>query len=589
MAGAQGPFSMRRSGTTSSVRASADDYSNSVVVNAPERYHEQIARLIEQIDRQADSPHSSRVFTLQYASAVDLVTVVQNILTNNAPRGRGGTTTQMSSSSPMFPFGGRSGSSQTTTSSTVADQRTNSLVVTSTPGNLSLVEQVLKQLDKPIPVESGAFVVTLENARADAVAQLLNQSFSSSRTSYTQSSTANRTTSSNTSRLGTSSMNTGLPGLDAPSRGADTQGADSRAAGVQAPAAGSQVQGLSPMQTPFTQPGSSARNTQQTQNQISSGYDSSGRIISYRDLNGTVVAIPDVNTNSVIIVTAPQNREIVQQILAQLDRIPEQVMIETLVVEASLDAASKFGVEWNFTKGNSAATSSFGLQGDTQQPQGLRYTLTGTQYEVFLQALKSDSRFEVLSTPRIFTSNNSTAEINISQSLPYVTNQRIDSNGNYAYSYSFMDVGIVLTVTPRITSNGYVTMDVTQTANDFVRYTDFNAPVVNQREAQTTVSVKDGETIVLGGIIKSSVTATTNKVPLLGDIPLLGNLFRSSSQAKNKTELLVFLTPHVVRDPAEARRLREQTESLLQSKTLGKIIKARPEAEEKKEKPAQQP
>jgi general secretion pathway protein D len=92
--------------------------------------------------------------------------------------------------------------------------------------------------------------------------------------------------------------------------------------------------------------------------------------------------------------------------------------------------------------------------------------------------------------------------------------QQTNINGNLTFNYAFLDVGIILTVTPRITQNGYVTMDVTQTANDFVRYTEFNAPVVNQREAQTTVSVKDGETVVIGGIIKNSISTTTNKLPV---------------------------------------------------------------------------
>jgi general secretion pathway protein D len=185
-----------------------------------------------------------------------------------------------------------------------------------------------------------------------------------------------------------------------------------------------------------------------------------------------------------------------------------------------------------------------------------------------VQAVKSDTRFDVLSTPRIFTSNNATAEINISQSLPYVTSTSVDTTtGAQFYNYSFLDVGIILTVTPRITGNGYVTMDVDQTANDFVNYTSFNAPVVNQREAQTTVSVKDGETIVLGGIIQSQNTRTVNKIPLLGDLPLLGQFFRSHSSEKIKTELLIFLTPHIIRDAEAARKLREQTEKSMQPST----------------------
>jgi general secretion pathway protein D len=269
------------------------------------------------------------------------------------------------------------------------------------------------------------------------------------------------------------------------------------------------------------------------------------------------------------VVTTPENADLIRGILDQLDRIPEQVMIETIIVEATLDSTTRLGVEWKFANerlfnSNTTGTGQTDFGQQTSPPQqGFRYTLTGNNLNVFLNAFKNDSRFQVLSTPRIFTSNNVEAQINISQRVPYVTNSRQDVNGNFTFNYSFEDVGIVLTVTPRITSNGYVTMDVVQTANDLQGYTDFNAPIINQRAADTTVSVRDGETIVLGGIIRSTVNATTRKVPLLGDIPLLGNLFKSTSRQKQKTELLVFLTPRVVRDPDEAKRLREQNENLL--------------------------
>ena len=119
-------------------------------------------------------------------------------------------------------------------------------------------------------------------------------------------------------------------------------------------------------------------------------------------------------------------------------------------------------------------------------------------------------------------------------------------------------------------------MDINQTANDLVGYTTFNAPIVNKREASTVVSVKTEETIILGGIIRNSITATTNKVPILGDIPILGKLFQSSSKEKQKTELLVLLKPRIVKDENEARRLRLNDQKELAPETMKELNKLIP-------------
>ena len=241
-------------------------------------------------------------------------------------------------------------------------------------------------------------------------------------------------------------------------------------------------------------------------------------------------------------------------------------MIETIIVEANLSKETKLGVEWNilqnkvFNNSKNTATTSqdFGIQSSTTSPQGFKYTLTGDGYKAFVNALQADTKFKVLSTPRIFTSNNVKAEINVATQVPYISSSQIGAVGNTTASYDFKNVGIVLTVTPRITSTGDVAMDVVQSADDLQGYTSFNAPIVNHRQASTSVSVKDGETIILGGIIRSTTNVTENKVPILGDFPLLGNLFRSTDRTKGQTELMVLLTPHIVHNSVDAQRLREQ-------------------------------
>jgi general secretion pathway protein D len=567
--------------TTQVVRASSDDFSNSVIVNAPSKEQLQVENLIKQIDRQTDQPQQPRVFKLEFASSDDLAPVVQNVLTQNAPRGRGGIGTQNVPIEQRFQQALRFGGSQAAFGTVVSEPRTNSLVVTATEDNLKLVEQVVKELDTEIKVENTTFVFPLANARADQISQLMQQAFGT-RTGTTNQNRnfnqANRNTTTNRNNQNRNNGGGGGGGGNTRPLGLNSENVDPNSMDLNVLDDGSLPTEVMVQQGGFGGQFFGGQNQRRT-NTAQTGRDANGRLVNVRDLQGQITVIPDNNTNSVIVVATPENMEILKSILAQLDKIPEQVMIETMIIEATLDRSSQFGVEWKFAQSNpigkntgtGTSEGNFGLQNANPALQGFKYTLTGGALTGFINALQTDTKFQVLSTPRIFTSNNVEAQINISQSIPYVLSTREDSNGNLTFNYAFQDVGIVLTVTPRITANGYVTMDVTQTANDLQGFTDFNAPIVNQRQADTTVSVRDGETIILGGIIRNNVTSTVKKIPLLGDIPILGNLFRSTEKGNVKTELLVFLTPRVVKDPEEARKLRDE-EFKRMSKESQKVI-----------------
>ena len=556
------------------IRASADDFSNSVIVNAPSKNQREVSDLIKEIDKETDQPQASKVYKLVYATSTEAAAVLQNVLQANAPRGRGGANSQQQAQQnlPFFLRGPNQGQGQV-----VADSRTNTVVVTATADNQEIVAQVLKELDQPVELASTTFVFPLVNARADNVADLLNQAFGTRtgtngnrrvQTPAQQRQNTNNNSRNNTNQLGNvgrSADNT-LP--------IDLEDPEAQNGELLTSVSVAQGQGFNFFG------GQNNQNRNQTQNQTARGAD--GRLVNVNDLTNQITVIPDNNTNSLIVVAAPGSAELVQQILASLDRIPEQVMIETIIVEATLDDTTRLGVEFGLNIAGFAGNGTtgtvgtgFGLQ-TNPLPTGGRISLTGGNLTAFINALRTDSRFNVLSTPRIFTSNNQEAQINISQSIPYVLSTRQDTLGGIQFNYAFQDVGIVLTVTPRITSNGYVTMDVSQTANELQGFTTFNAPIVNQREATTNVSVLDGETIVLGGIIRNTVTATTNKVPLLGDIPILGNIFRSTTKQNTKTELLVLLRPRIVRDDAEARALRREQQDRLSLPTREQLRKQLP-------------
>jgi general secretion pathway protein D len=149
--------------------------------------------------------------------------------------------------------------------------------------------------------------------------------------------------------------------------------------------------------------------------------------------------------------------------------------------------------------------------------------------------------------------------------VPYIISTRETEEGTQTFNYGYMDVGIILNVVPRIAQSGLVTMDVQQAANELTGFTSFNAPIVAQRTTDTQVSVADGQTVIIGGIIRDTETKRLNKVPILGDLPLIGSLFRSTDKTKNKTELMVFLTPRIVRNPGQAALLTEQQKAQLRS------------------------
>lgn len=559
-----GGFSFGGGQQQPSIRASSDDFSNSVIVNAPRDKQRAVEDLIEQIDQLTDAPLQTKIYPLEYASATDLVASVQTILTANAPTGRGNTG---QSGGGFNAFIRRVAGPGQGEANVTADVRSNSLIVSATAENHKVLEALLEDLDTDIEVENTTFVLPLDNARADTVADLLNQAFG------TRTGGNNRNNNNNANR-GNTNRNTGGGNNNRGGGGGGGRGVDDVPARISPNAKGENELYLEYEENSdelYTQIrtnqgfnfGGQNRNNQNNGGTGQVARNADGRLVNVRDLSGQVTIIPDPNTNSLIVVTSPDNVDLIRQILTQLDKIPEQVMIETLIVEATLDKSMKMGVEWNFTQdrafGNNATGSgstTFGDQTASPALQGLRYTLTGQNFSAFLNALATDDKFQVLSTPRIFTSNNVEAEINISQSIPYILSTREDANGNLTFNYAFQDVGIVLNVVPRISQMGTVTLDVTQTANELQGFTDFNAPIVNQREAFTTISVQDGETAVLGGIMRNTVTSSVKKLPLLGDIPILGELFKSRSKNEVKTELLVFLTPRIVRSPEESAKLR---------------------------------
>jgi general secretion pathway protein D len=294
----------------------------------------------------------------------------------------------------------------------------------------------------------------------------------------------------------------------------------------------------------------------------------------------------DDNTNTLLISAAPEQIELARQLLDWLDVLPPQVHIQAIIAEITLTRDTSLGFQWEslgrifgkFQGGTFTGdvSSNFGLlqkddQGKVITPTGFFGQISGPEFHAVLSALTTDSHARILSTPSVFTSNNQPAQINVSSQRPFPRGTLTTTTGttNLAVSTSidYLSVGIVLTVTPRITQNNVVQMDVTIAADEpgaAVNIAGQEYPSVSARQLQTpSISVKDGYTIVLGGLMRDTITRTASRVPLLGDLPIVGSLFRSTSSKREKSELVVFLTPRVVRTESQAAAVTEAEKAKL--------------------------
>ena len=293
---------------------------------------------------------------------------------------------------------------------------------------------------------------------------------------------------------------------------------------------------------------------------------------------GGISITADKATNSLIIMASPEDYERIKAIIKKLDIKRKQVYVEAAIVEMSLDKTREIGIEWRTTTGISPNKYSFaggtllappgaGLSTFAQNfPEGALsvsglvvggikgFMPDGTTLNVgaLLRAFQADSDINILSTPNILTLDNQEAKIVVGQNVPFITGVSQTAGGNVQATVERKDVGIQLKITPHITESEQVKLDIYQEISSLSGSipvgTNQEVPITNKRSAETTVVVKNNETIVIGGLIKDDVKIIERKVPFLGDLPLAGYLFKYQKKQKVKTNLLIFLTPHIIRD-----------------------------------------
>jgi general secretion pathway protein D len=281
--------------------------------------------------------------------------------------------------------------------------------------------------------------------------------------------------------------------------------------------------------------------------------------------------IPDDRSNSLVVYATRDDMVVLTNMVAKLDVLLAQVLIDAIIVDVNLEKSVNFGISAAGSKNSGAWSSSSGMnngQGFLSSitnfpgslPSGFSYFgKYNSDLDVAFQALASDTSANILQRPRIQTTHAVPATFINGKTVPYVT-------GTYSYgygygpttSYSQLTVGIELSVTPYITPDDLVVMEISQSIDDIAGYTKIDnndVPITTTRSADATVSVHNGDTIILGGFIRQEKTGSISGVPLLKDIPLLGNLFRSTSKGNKRSELIVFLRPTVLNSAQEAANL----------------------------------
>ncbi|MGE5297523.1 MAG: secretin N-terminal domain-containing protein [Solirubrobacterales bacterium] len=544
-----------------SVTAAADSTSNTVVVTGPDSMLEVIDGVIKKLDNQIPNVADVKVFHLKYADATDTSELINEVFgqqssSSSSSRSRSSRSSQNQGvmfgmrggpGGMMGPMGmqtSSSGNSSDVSTVASADTQTNSVVVSGPAETLAIIAQVIEQLDVNPEQERRIFVYAMKNGNAENLMTILNNLF---------------TEMASLDAQGTSS-----------SRGQQFQGNT----GGQASRGGA--------------------TTSPTATSSSSTSDEA--------LSDETYFEADPNTNSLLCMTSKKNYDKIKPIIEELDKPVGQVLIKVLFAEVTLTDQLDVGTELAMTNVNNngtiTTTDTFGRPdgiiapwsgtGETT-PGGLQIRAIQGDLDLTLHALQEKTKLNVLSRPYVLTRSNQMATITVAEEVPIPSSSTSASSGGGVgtqTSYEYRDdIGIVLEVTPSVNPDGLVNMvvnpKITEISGKVQISEDLEATQFSTRSASTRVAVMNGQTIVIGGLIKDKVNKTVKQVPLLGDIPLVGNLFKRTETGKEKIELLIFLTPCVAQEPAELTPISDTEEgrsTISQDKTSAEAYKRHMEA-----------
>ena len=496
---------------------------NSLVITDYADNLQRIGRIIASLD--VAGATDIEIIPLQHALAADLVPLVQRLIEPGGSTGGGGGNGAAAAGDASY---------RTTI---VAEPRSNALVLrAANPARLALVRSLVTRLDQPTAGAQAAgniHVVYLKNANAVALAATLRAAISGSAGSAPASGSVLRTAGATSSGL--------AGGLSTGAGAAGNFGGNAGSAAASAPLAANE------------------------------GPSTGGQIQADPATNSLIITAPE-----------PQYRQL-RAVIDQLDSRRAQVYVESLIAEVNADKAAEFGIQWQGASGRDGDRTigllgtNFGSGGrsivdlskqdDFSPAPGLNLGIARRNNGVYVlgflaRFLQQNGDGNILSTPNLLTLDNEEARIVIGQNVPFVTGQFTNTgaaNGavNPFQTIERKDVGLTLRVRPQISENGTIKMTIYQEVSN-VQPQSVNSPtglITNVRSIESTVLVDDGAIVVLGGLLQDEYAGNQDKVPGLGDVPVLGNLFRSESRSRRKTNLMVFLRPVVMRDSRETTNL----------------------------------
>jgi len=302
-----------------------------------------------------------------------------------------------------------------------------------------------------------------------------------------------------------------------------------------------------------------------------------------------VQIVADKATNSLVITANKDDYLVLEDVIKKLDIPRRMVYIEALIMEVSVIKDFELGVEWqageHIGSHDGREIGAFGVSapGDvlSKLSSGFSLGVLGEEINIggiafnniraVARAYQKDSDVHILSTPQILTTDNEEAEIYVGENVPYITRQETTEAARDYITYDYKDVGVRLKITPQINQERFVRLKISQEVIKLKKGADPFRPTTLKRTADTTVIVKDNHSLVIGGIIGETLDTASYKVPCLGNIPVFGWLFKSISKKKDKTNLFVFLTPHIIENPAEAKKIYEQKKEHMDSIQEGVI------------------